>query len=657
MLLPLVPETVPIAVDTETSGLFIDGDPGKAPRARVSVVSASWRDPHNGNIVDQVWPFDQGWLEGKPGRCGWSKRGRPGHYPLPPMPAWRRIEQLDHISSMGIYPDYDEGAFNFPPDQLPELLSWLSRHPLIMHHAKFDCHILATGHRLDESTGLDLSRSVFWDTQHANGLLWPLEPSSLKPTAKRLWGEEEGDAAAAILTERKRQGKGLTWRYDILQWKTLEPYAAMDSNQTLRLWEWQQAHVDEGAVWKGFDQVRRLELAMFRTLFDMERRGIGFDKEGAYAEYDKMVGLLEEAKESLPFKATDPAARAFFGVPSVAAPVVRELLDHPDPKIAQAAHAWHNVKSFQSAMAKWYRGWPAATGKDGRLRTNYRQMRIESDRPGGKTGGAISGRLSVERVQLQAIPHAYQIPKDIVPIRKFFRDKLGHTNWELDLAQAEVRVGTSISRCLGMLEVLKRGTDVHGQTATVIWGIEPGDPKWEQLRNVAKRLTFAILYGAGIDTMRAQIMMFTGVEYGRVETRKLRDDYNNAFPEMSQAAWLAQQRADRGMGGPGYLTFKVTGRRREFGYGERTHKAWNAVIQGTVAELMKLWMVEVNERWPGWLLLQIHDSLVLEVPNDQENELDKICDLGVQIFNTRLVEIGGLDVPFAIDRKRWADAK
>jgi DNA polymerase I-like protein with 3'-5' exonuclease and polymerase domains len=71
---------------------------------------------------------------------------------------------------------------------------------------------------------------------------------------------------------------------------------------------------------------------------------------------------------------------------------------------------------------------------------------------------------------------------------------------------------------------------------------------------------------------------------------------------------------------------------------------------------MKLWMVEVNERWPGWLLLQIHDSLVLEIPNGQEDELDKICDLGVQIFNERLVAIGGLDVPFAVDRKRWADA-
>jgi DNA polymerase I-like protein with 3'-5' exonuclease and polymerase domains len=75
-----------------------------------------------------------------------------------------------------------------------------------------------------------------------------------------------------------------------------------------------------------------------------------------------------------------------------------------------------------------------------------------------------------------------------------------------------------------------------------------------------------------------------------------------------------------------------------------------------VAELMKLWMVEVNEQWPEWLLLQTHDDLVLEVPHGQEDELDKIKTLGINTFRDRLVAIGGLDVPFKIDQKRWTDA-
>jgi DNA polymerase I-like protein with 3'-5' exonuclease and polymerase domains len=652
MLLPLVPETTPIAVDTETSGLFTDGDPGKSPKARVSVVSAAWRDPSNGLIVEQVWPFDHGWLEGKPGRRAWnpSGNGRAGGYPLPPMPGWRADAESN-------YSGYDDGGLNLPVEDLTALCRWLQTHPLVMHHAKFDCHILAAGHRLDASTGVDLSRSVFWDTQHVNGLMWPLESSSLKPTAKRLWGETEGDAAAAIELERKRQGKGLTWRYDILRWHTLEPYAARDANQTLRLYEYQREALATGIDWwPRLEEVRQLELQMMRVLFDMECRGIGFDREGCLKQYERMGELLDQAVAKLPFKPTDPAARAYFGVLSASAPVIRDLCKNGDPAIAQAARQWQNIKKLQSARAKWYRGWPAATGDDGRLRCNYRQGRIESDRPGGKTGGAISGRLSVERVQLQAIPHDYQIPEGILPIRNFFRAKPRHDHWDLDLAQAEVRVATSVSRCANLLQVLKSGTDVHGQTATHIWGVKPEDPEWDKLRAVAKRITFAILYGAGLDTMRAQVLQFTGIEYGRNEMRELRDDYNRSFPELIASSYQAQQRADRGLGGPGYLTFRVTGRRRMFGYGERSHKAWNAVIQGTVAELMKLWMIEVNDQWPDWLLLQVHDNLVLEVPRDRTTEIDKICDIGERIFHDRLVDIGGLSVPFKVDKKRWSHA-
>jgi DNA polymerase I-like protein with 3'-5' exonuclease and polymerase domains len=574
------------------------------------------------------------------------------------MPTWRRELVSHDFGPMGWGPEsgFDDGSINLPQEDLAPLLHWLGQHPLIMHHAKFDCHIAAAGHRLDPSTGVDLSRSVFWDTQHVNGLLWPLDSSSLKPTAKRLWGETEGDAQDAITHERKRQGKGLTWRYDLLTWKTLEPYAAMDANQTLRLWEFQQEVVEEGATWKHFEDVRLLELRMFRTLFDMERRGIGFDKDAAYEEYRRLQAKIDEAKAALPFRPTVPGAQKHFAVPSVAKDVMRDLAKSPDKAVAADAQQWITYQGFLSAASKWYRGWPAATGQDGRLRCNYRQMRIESDRPGGKTGGAISGRLSVERVQLQAIPHAHQIPPGIRPIRKFFRSKPGHDNWSLDISQAEVRVATSLAKCFGMLEVLLKGTDVHGETATKVFSVEPGDPTWEQLRAVAKRLTFGILYGAGIDTLRAQILLFTGVEYSRADTKALKQRYDDEFPEFTLASLQAQRRADVGLGGPGYLTFKVTGRRRVFGYGERTHKAWNAVIQGTVAELMKLWMVEVNEQWPEWLLLQTHDDLVLEVPHGQEDELDKIKTLGINTFRDRLVAIGGLDVPFKIDQKRWTDA-
>jgi DNA polymerase-1 len=263
--------------------------------------------------------------------------------------------------------------------------------------------------------------------------------------------------------------------------------------------------------------------------------------------------------------------------------------------------------------------------------------------------------LSVERVQLQAIPHAHQTPPGVPTIRTFFRAKPGHGLYELDISQAEVRVAASVARCQGMYDVLTGDSpDVHGSTATRVFGVKPGDEDWEQLRSVAKRLTFGILYGAGVRTLRDQIKLFTGIDYSESDTRAMIDQYDDAFPELRRASRRAQRKADRGMGGVGYVELKVSGRRRYFGYGERSHKAFNAVIQGTVAELVKMWMLKVEQAHPGMMLLQIHDSVVLEVPVSQRDEVVHSAGSIMQgMFEQRLVDIGGLRVPFDYDWKQW----
>jgi DNA polymerase I-like protein with 3'-5' exonuclease and polymerase domains len=171
---------------------------------------------------------------------------------------------------------------------------------------------------------------------------------------------------------------------------------------------------------------------------------------------------------------------------------------------------------------------------------------------------------------------------------------------------------------------------------------------------VAKRLVFGNLYGAGVRTLREQIRLFTGVDYSEADTRGLIDQFDAAFPELRRASRRAQRKADRGLGGVGYVDIKVSGRRRYFGYGERSHKAWNAVIQGSVAELMKFWMLDTEARWPGVLVLQIHDSMVLELPTGEaERALGEIRAAGMQMFTDRLVRIGGASVPFVSESKQW----
>ena len=74
-------------------------------------------------------------------------------------------------------------------------------------------------------------------------------------------------------------------------------------------------------------------------------------------------------------------------------------------------------------------------GGDGRIRTSFRQTKV------------VSGRLSVERVQLQAIPHDYQLGTlGVEGVRSFFKPDDGFELWEVDISQAEIRVATAVAR-------------------------------------------------------------------------------------------------------------------------------------------------------------------------------------------------------------------
>lgn len=631
MPLPDLPAGSIVAVDTETSGLFVDDG------ARLSVVSAAWRDPDTGEVEARAWPFDQGPVAGKHGREHIVGRRRV-YDPLP-------------VS----VPNGHSWAPNLSGARFHELLDWLANKRLEFHHAKFDLHMLRVGTR--HTAGRDLIDQFWWDTQLVQGLLDPLFTSALKPSAKRYLGDNSDAEQIAIKEALRHNGVGLTKRYDLLPWPIIEPYATKDAELTLRLGEVQRDRLQEGDGPPGWSRLIELEFAMARLLYALEIRGIEFAADEAEESARILEHGLNQLVAELPFKATPAAARAWFGIESAADAVIRDLVAiSGNPAVVEAARTYQRVTGLQSALGKWYHGWPRMTGEDGRLRTSFRQGRIESDRPGGRTGGAISGRLSVERVQLQAIPHDYQCPPGVPPIRRFFRAAPGKALYEIDVSQAEVRVATSLCHCQGMLDVLTApGADVHGATATQVFGVKPGDPDWDQLRTVAKRLTFGILYGAGVRTLRAQIALFTGVDYSEAETRQLIDQYDDAFPELRQASRRAQRKADKGMGGVGYVELRVSGRRRYFGYGERTHKAWNAVIQGTVAELMKFWMLDTEQAVPGAMLLQIHDSMVLELPESTALEsLAVVQARGMTMFTDRLTRIGGASVPFVAEYKRWS---
>lgn len=710
------------------------GDPGSPP-ARVSAASIAFRDPETGNLVKYAWGFDQGPHPSKPGRVRRPREGG-GVEPLDcdkllmslakagfnkgeevvlgksgkPLKKLRPIPYLweECYEAIGLH-------------HWVNLLKWLrDRDLLILWNAKFDLHIAAAGPRdwlcrqqwktnlalravlgaraadfiepaswTDEDLGWMMGLNLdyladgtlrpvrgFWDGMIAQALFEPLESVALKKTGKRVLRADADARQKDLMAAMSKQGVGLTKRYDLTPWFIMKDYAADDAELTLLVYEYEQACIEVGDCPEFLDYHLDKEFELMRTLYRMERRGVGYDvtssRRGAQILTDRMStiekdlpydpGKLSQVKTFyfgeppeglglIPLKLTEET-----GAPSLDESQVRVWVESKTPPpFVQEYDEWSHCRS---AVGKWYRGWAERTGPDGRIRTVFKQCVIEEERAGARGGGAITGRLAVGRFQGQAIPHNGQLPEQVqhIPVRRLIRAAPGYALYEMDLPQGEVRIATAIANCQGMWEAIEQDRDLHGENAKRIWSIDEQDPRYYDLRGVGKRITFGTLYGAGIKTLRDQILQYTGVDYSLAETRAAKDAFDQAFPEFRRASRLAQNLADRNLGGRGWLRM-LDGRRRWFGPDEFTHKAFNAVIQGNLAQTGKTWMNRVERELPGILLLQIHDSLLVEVEDSAEGRAlaQQAADIGTEIHEHDY-SLHGRKMPFKIDIKEWVEA-
>jgi DNA polymerase-1 len=198
-----------------------------------------------------------------------------------------------------------------------------------------------------------------------------------------------------------------------------------------------------------------------------------------------------------------------------------------------------------------------------------------------------------------------------------------------------------MSHCQNMLKIISsENGDVHGDTAKLLFGIDETHPRWKQMRTVAKRLNFGMLYGAGANKLQTLIVSESGLEVTKGNVEDMLARYNNNFPEFKRFYKRAEKAAER----RGWISL-MNGKVRPFAPGEETFKAFNAIIQGNVAQSVARWMVEIERLWPGILLLQIHDSVVIEI--DRPEIAESVRWLGVELMQK------AFKVPFQIDSKRW----
>ena len=633
-----------VAYDTESSGLHVDDG------ARVSAVSCAWRDPATSQLRSFSVPFDQGLYNQDGGELILGPKDLPRTHA-------RRVAKWE--------PEY-HSAPNRSVDVWDHLHTWLLRQRLVMHHAKHDCLHVAEGLRNAELvTGYDLMPVVVWDTMLATSVLEPREFLALKTTAVRLHlGSELGIQEGAEADEQEALGpwKGTKEdpRFDLIPWSVLGPYSRLDAELTLILFEYQQALLDDADETK-----RRLisaDLKLSALLFRMERRGVGLDAPGMRAECAHLSDLVAKAATRVPFKGgtgrpTPPSAvKYFFGpepdglglIPFSDKMTAGGATRGPQPQVDEetiarlikmdipGAQEYADYAELKAGMEKWYQPWPAMCNEDGRIRTTHKQVHV------------VSGRLSVERWQAHAMPHDYQIPAGIRPPRYFLVPAPDCEDWEADASQAEIRVAAAIAREANMIRALKLGVDSHDAACKLMFypHLKLAEAKtleaWEQRRQVAKRCNLGILYGIGAKELSKQIAKFTGIEYPVSQCAIWIADWKKAFPAFGQALWNYSQMATE----QGYVRLS-TGRVRKFSEWEPAHKAFNQRIQAEVAEAAKAAMLWFDRDYPDMLLLQIHDSIVAEIPQQRVAEVTQAMQsILVQTFGRMFPSL-----PFKADVK------
>lgn len=240
--------------------------------------------------------------------------------------------------------------------------------------------------------------------------------------------------------------------------------------------------------------------------------------------------------------------------------------------------------------------------KDGRLHAKFLQT------------GTTTGRMSSQDPNLQNIPNRSGLGMEV---RKAFKAAPGTKLVAFDYSQMELRIAAFLSGDKKLLEIFRKGEDVHTAVAAEVFGV-PLDKVDKEMRRKAKVINFGIMYGMGVSALKVNL----GTE--RKEAQKFYDDYFAKFSGL--ASYLDAVKSDTVKTG---YTETLFGRRRYFdgikskipfikAMAERM--AINAPIQGTEADIIKLAMIKVEEfliATPNiHLLLQVHDELVYEMPVD-----------------------------------------
>jgi DNA polymerase-1 len=400
---------------------------------------------------------------------------------------------------------------------------------------------------------------------------------------------------------------------------------------------------------------RQVELPLSVVLGAMEDAGVRIDT----YRMGEITARLSDRVEELEARAYDLAGEEFvLGSPQQLGRVLFEQLGltpgrkgktgySTDAKVLRAIRAEHEIvpvieewRELTKLLNTYLVPLPTLLGTDGRLHTTFNQT------------VAATGRLSTSNPNLQSIPVRTELGREI---RSAFVAESGHRLLSADYSQIELRILAHVSGEPKLRDAFLRGEDIHTATAAEVLGKDPATLTTDE-RAVAKMINFGIVYGI------SAFGLSENLDIPKEDAQAYIDAYLSRFPHVQAfiARTIVQATDD------GFAT-SLLGRRRPVpelrasnrqtrGFGERV--AVNFVMQGSNADMIKVAMVGIARRLrdegrSARLVLQVHDELLLEVP---ETEVSGVREL----VREEMVAAYPLDPALAVDvgvGDDWADAK
>ena len=428
--------------------------------------------------------------------------------------------------------------------------------------------------------------------------------------------------------------------------ETAAEYAAEDADITLQL---HQAMFPVIANDEKLNFIySQIEMPSSACLFTIERNGVLIDADMLRAQSNeigaKLIALENQAYElaGQPFNLASPkqlqeilfdklgikpTKKTPSGAPSTDEDVLQELaLDHPLPKVLLEYRGLAKLKStYTDKLPKMIN---AATG---RVHTSYNQA------------VAITGRLASSDPNLQNIPVRSAEGRRI---REAFIAPQGSHIVSADYSQIELRIMAHLSQDAGMLEAFANNEDIHRATAAEIFGVERENVDNEQ-RRYAKVINFGLIYGMSAFGLAQNLNIERSAAASYIERYFARYPGVKAYMENTRQVAKKQGYVETYFGRRLWVPEINSANVQRRNGAERA--AINAPMQGTAADLIKLAMIAVD-KWlketglKTKLIMQVHDELVLEVP-DNELELvkQKLPDLMqnvVKLSVPLLAEVG-----------------